>query len=84
MSEEAAKSSKILAANQGVYNGLLAVGLLISFILPDATSAMAIRCYCLAYIAIVGCYGWYSLNSFKLFAIQSLPAIIAISAYVLG
>lgn len=78
MKEEAAHSSKVLAANQGLYNGLLAAGLILSLLLPDPTSALAIRRYCLSFIILVGCYGSYSLKNFKVFVIQALPAIIAL------
>lgn len=80
MKEEAANSSKVLAANQGVYNAMLAVGLLLSLVIVDAASAMALRRFCLCYIIVVGCYGSYSLKSSKVLAIQVLPAIIALVA----
>lgn len=80
MKEEVANFSKVLAANQGLYNGMLAIGLLSSLILPDAASAMAIRRYCLGFVIVVGCYGGYSLKNFKVFAIQALPAIVALFA----
>ena len=80
MNEEKAKSSKVLAANQGLYNGMLALGLFISLFISDAASAMAIRRYCLCFIIAVGCYGAYSLKNFKVFTIQALPAIIALAA----
>ena len=79
MNLEKANSSKVLAANQGVYNAMLALGLLVSFFIPDADSSMALRIYCLSFIVIVGIYGWYSLKSFKVFIIQSLPALIALT-----
>lgn len=82
MKEEAARSSKVLAANQGVYNGMLAAGLLLSFILPEGAGAMAIRLYCLGFIIVVGCYGSWSLKSLKVFAIQALPALIAFAIYI--
>lgn len=78
MNSEKAQSSAVLAANQGVYNLLLALGLLLSFCIPDVSSAIAIRRYCLFYIFVVGCYGAYSLKSKKVFMIQALPALIAI------
>ena len=78
--EKAAQSCKVLAANQGLYNGMLAVGLFLSLLIPDAASAMAIRRFCLGYIIVVGCYGGYSLKSYKVFAIQAVPAIIALIA----
>jgi len=83
MKQEVANSSKVLAANQGLYNGMLALGLFISLILPDSSHAMAIRLYCLGFIIVVGCYGSYSLKSFKVFVIQALPAIIAFAALLL-
>ena len=82
MKEEAAHSSKVLAANQGVYNGMLAVGLLLSLVLPDALGALAIRLYCLGFVVVVGCYGSYSLKSLKVFAIQALPALIVFIALI--
>ncbi len=80
MSSEKAQSSKVLAANQGFYNGILALGLLATFFMSDPVSAMAIRRFCLCFIIAAGCYGWHSLKSIKVFAIQSLPAIIALAA----
>lgn len=82
MQEEAAHSSRVLAANQGVYNGMLAVGLLLSLVLPESAGAMAIRLYCLGFIIAVGCYGSWSLKSLKVFAIQALPALIAFAIYI--
>lgn len=80
MKKEVAASSEVLAANQGLYNGMLAAGLLVSLIISDPVSAMAIRRYCLIFVIAVGCYGSYSLKNFKVFIIQALPAIIALIA----
>src|SRR6478672_11473296 len=68
-----ANSSKLLAANQGLYNLMLAFGLFVSFFLPGNAS-VAIRIYCLFFVTVVGCYGAYSLKNYKVFAIQALPA----------
>lgn len=80
MTYEQAQQSKVLASNQGLYNGLLAMGLLLSFYLPDEQSRMAVRLYCLSFIAIASLYGWYSV-SFRIFLFQGIPALIAIAAY---
>lgn len=80
MSKEKADSSKVLAANQGIYNALLAAGLLLSFMISDINSAMAIRLYCLAYMFFAGCYGSYSLKTIKVFIFQALPALIGFIA----
>lgn len=79
MSPEQAKSSQVLAANQGVYNGLLAVGLLLSFVLYNP-SAGVLRDYCLAFITLASIYGAYSV-SYRIFLIQGVPAIIALIAF---
>lgn len=75
MHKEQALLSEKLAANQGVYNGLLALGLILSFFIPNWEP---VRLYCLIYIVIAGLYGAYSLKNIKIFAIQSLPALIAL------
>lgn len=80
MTQAVAQSSRVLAANQGLYNGLLALGLLLSFIIPDPASALAVRRYCLGFIVIAGAYGAYSLNNSQVLWIQSLPALIALLA----
>lgn len=78
MSPEKAEASRVLAANQGVYNGFLALGLLLTFFMHNPEGAIAVRSYCLSFIVIVGCYGAYSLRSQKVFLIQALPALIAL------
>lgn len=80
ISSEVAQASKLLAANQGVYNGMLAVGLLATFFIPDQTPAMAIRFYCLLFVIVVGSYGWYSLKNYRVFLVQALPALVALIA----
>lgn len=84
MKEEKAISSQVLAANQGLYNGMLAAGLLFSLFLPEGAGATALRLYCLAFVIVVGCCGGYSLKSYKVLMIQALPALIAFvaSAYI--
>lgn len=79
ISQEFANASRVLAANQGVYNCLLGLGLLLSFFITDPASAIAVRRYCLGFVIIVGCYGAYSLRSFKVLALQALPALIALA-----
>lgn len=80
MNEEKAMASKVLAANQGLYNGMLAVGLFLSLMISDPVSALAIRRYCLGFIFIVGCYGAYSLKTSRVFVVQALPALLALVA----
>ncbi len=73
-SKEFAEETKVLAANQGLYNGFLAAGLIYSVITSNFNTAL----FFLICIAIAGIYGAYSTKNKKLFYIQSLPAIFVI------
>jgi putative membrane protein len=73
-SKEYAEETKVLAANQGLYNGFLAAGLLFSIIQKDITIAI----FFLICVTIAGIYGSYSTKQIKLFYVQAVPAIIAL------
>ena len=73
-SKEFAEKTKVLAANQGLYNGFLAAGLLFSLIIEDKIVSV----FFLICVIIAGVYGAYSTKKVKLFYVQSLPAIIAL------
>ncbi len=76
LTKEAAENSKVMAANQGLYNGFLAAGLIWSII--DKYYAIQIAVFFLICVIIAGFYGAYSTKNAKLFYIQSLPAILAL------
>lgn len=78
-SKEFAEDSKVLAANQGLYNGFLAAGLLFSVILNDTTIAM----FFITCVIIAGVYGAYSTKQIKLFYIQAIPAILGLISFYL-
>ncbi len=73
-SKQFAEDSKVLAANQGLYNGFLATGLIFSIIQNDINFAN----FFLICVTIAGIYGSYSTKQIKLFYVQSIPAIIAL------
>ena len=73
-SKEFAEETRVLAANQGLYNGFLAAGLLFSIIQKDITTAV----FFLVCVTIAGIYGSYSTKQIKLFYIQAVPSIIAL------
>lgn len=73
-SKEFAEETKILAANQGLYNGFLAAGLFFSIIQNDIKTAV----FFLICVTIAGIYGSYSTKQIKLFYVQTVPAIIAL------
>ena len=73
-SKEFAQKTKVLAANQGLYNGFLAAGLIYSIIKEDKNLSI----FFLICVIIAGICGAISTKKFKLFYVQSLPAIIAL------
>lgn len=69
-----ADDTKVLAANQGLYNGFLAAGLIFSLVTKNTNTTL----FFLSCICIAGIYGAYSTKKVKLFYIQSIPALITI------
>ena len=77
---EFAEKTKILAANQWLYNWFLASWLMISLYLPvDIQTTRIIAIIFLIFIIIAWIYGWITSNK-KIFFIQSIPAKIALIA----
>lgn len=75
MTPEHAKISKVLAANQGLYNGFLAAGLVWGLV--TATNNLAIQTFFLACILVAGLYG-AATASRKILFIQAVPAAIGL------
>ena len=71
-----AEDTKVLAANQGLYNGFIAAGLIYSIILEDINFSV----FFLSCVSIAGVYGAYSTKNIKLFYVQAVPALISIIA----
>ncbi|MEO8668409.1 MAG: DUF1304 domain-containing protein [Bauldia sp.] len=72
-----ARDSAVLAANQGLYNGFLAFGLIWGLLYQDATVALHIKSFFLACIVVAGAYGAWSVSRRILF-IQAAPAALAL------
>jgi putative membrane protein len=72
---EKAAITKVLAANQGLYNGFLAAGLFWGLWLGDAGTS--IKIFFLVCIAIAGVYG-AATAARKILYIQTVPALIAL------
>lgn len=73
--QQLAEDTKVLAANQGLYNGFLSAGLIISLVLQDERMSMVF----LSFVIIAGIYGAYSTKKIRLFYVQSIPAILALA-----
>ena len=79
--KEAAAASKVLAANQGLYNGFLAAGLIWGLSLgADGTS---VKVFFLTCVLIAGVYGAVTANRRILF-VQAIPAAIGLALVLLS
>ena len=80
-SPEFATASKVLAANQGLYNGFLAAGLIWG--LSMGTAGRPVQLFFLGCVIVAGVYGAISVGSRILF-VQALPAALAVAALLLA
>ena len=78
---EAAAASKVLAANQGLYNGFLAAGLFWGLWLGAAGGA--IKVFFLLCVLVAGLYG-AATASRKILFVQALPAAVGLLLLYLG
>ena len=79
LTPEFSKASKSLAANQGLYNGFLAAGLIWGFVTGEA----AIKIFFLVCVVIAGIYGAATAKRSILY-IQALPGLLALIAVYLA
>ena len=75
---EVAASSAVLAANQGLYNGFLAAGLLWALLSYGVVGGRAILTFFLLCVIVAGVYGGATANPRILF-VQAMPAAIALA-----
>ena len=73
MSEAQAQMTKVLAANQGLYNGFLSAGLIYGLITGDLNVTVLF----LVFVLVAGIYGAITASPNILF-LQALPALIAL------
>ena len=76
---EFSAASKVLAANQGLYNGFLAVGLSLGLWLGIDTAGFTLVTYLLACVIVAGICGAMTVGR-KILFIQSVPAALALVA----
>lgn len=79
---EFAAESATLAANQGLYNGFLAAGLVWSLIAADPVGFQA-KAFFLPCVIIAGLYGAATVNK-RILLIQAVPAALALAAVLLS
>ncbi len=66
-----------LAANQGLYNGFLAAGLIWSALIQEEAWSLRIAAFFLVCVALAGSYGGISVHR-KIFFVQGIPALLAL------
>lgn len=71
------KPTKVLAANQGLYNGFLAAGLIWTLFITNDLWSFYISVFFLSCVSIAGIYGALSASK-KIFFVQALPALLAL------
>jgi len=72
-----------MAANQGLYNGFLAAGLIWSFFIRDENWSDNIALFFLACVAIAGIYGALTVER-KILFVQTVPAVLGIVMILLS
>ena len=73
---ERARASKVLAANQGLYNGFLAAGLVWGLVAPGGGAA--IMTFFLSCVFVAGVFGALTVNS-RIFYVQAAPATLGLA-----
>lgn len=74
-----AADSAVLAANQGLYNGFLAAGLIWGLVQTNLAFAFQIKVFFLLCVIVAGIYGAVSVSR-KILLVQAAPAALALIA----
>ncbi|ANF95239.1 hypothetical protein AR543_03825 [Paenibacillus bovis] len=80
---EQAQITRPMAANQGLYNGFLAAGLIWSLLHPDDHVSRQIAFFFLGCVLVAALYGGWSVKK-SIWLMQGLPALIALLLVWLG
>jgi putative membrane protein len=74
-----AEKSRVLAANQGLYNGFLVAGLVWGLV-SDQTD---VKVFFLVCVVVAGIYGAATVNK-RILVVQAVPALLALGAIALS
>ena len=77
MTLQKAQDSAVLAANQGLYNGFLAAGLIYGIFAANAQVGFQFKVFFLLCVIVAGLYGGYSVSP-RIIYVQAVPAVIAL------
>lgn len=76
-SKEFFEKTKSMAANQGLYNGFIAAGLIWSLLIKNDQWAVNVAVFFLICVAVAGLFGSFTADK-KIIFFQTVPAIIAL------
>lgn len=76
---ERAEMTKVLAANQGLYNGFLAAGLIWGLVHGNPAFAFQVKAFFLLCVIVAGGYGAATVST-RILMVQAAPAVIALLA----
>jgi putative membrane protein len=79
---EKAEETKVLAANQGLYNGFLAAGLIWGLVHPDPGFGHQIQLFFVSCVILAAIYGGLTAKRSILY-IQGVPALLALASLIL-
>src|SRR6266496_453893 len=82
-SEEKARASAALAANQGLYNGSLAAGLVWGLLASPPEFAASIKVFFLVCVVVAGLFGARTVSP-RILVVQAVPAALALLLVLLA
>jgi len=71
------EKTKVMAANQGLYNGFLAFGLIWSLLISDSIWSKNVSIFFLSCVLIAGIYGAITVSK-RILYVQSIPALLGL------
>ncbi|MGV8840733.1 MAG: DUF1304 domain-containing protein [Bauldia sp.] len=83
MTPRQAKASATLAANQGLYNGFLAAGLIWGLVEATPDTAFAVKVFFLACVIVAGVFGGLTV-AMRVALVQAAPAAIALALLLIA
>jgi len=75
--EDQFEKTKVMAANQGLYNGFLAFGLIWSLIISDENWSKNVALFFLSCVFVAGIYGAITVSK-RILYVQSIPALMGL------
>jgi len=76
------EKTKVMAANQGLYNGFLLAGLIWSLFITDVSWSKNVAIFFLSCVLVAGIYGAITVSK-RIFFVQSIPAILGLLSMLL-